>query len=144
MRGLIMQRPLRESIKAPGGFDFEPYNTPKCVDYGKFYIRGIIDGINRSQKIILEIKTRQNFEKDANTIKNSERCKILAYMNMFECTQCLFVESGPNGERKETMIPYNDELFRSDVLDKLERMVDKARSYSRDQFKDLLIKYSID
>lgn len=144
MRGRKMEYSILQKInKTYDGYEFKTNKQKKYVDYGKFKIVGIIDGVSHTKRTILEIKTRKNFEPEGETISRRERLQALTYMNMFDCDRCLFVESGPHGELKETMLEYDDELFKREVLDLLEKFTDKARAYERVEFEALLIQNNV-
>lgn len=144
MRGRKMERSILNKINTSyDGYNFEAKKTKKYVDYGKFKIVGIIDGLSETKKTILEIKTRKNFESKGKTITPRERLQALTYMNMFACERCLFVESGPKGELKETVLDYDHDEFKREILDILERFTEKARDYDQVEFEGLLIKYKV-
>lgn len=143
MRGRKMEKHILEKInKSYEGYSFVQNKSKKYVDYGNFKIVGIIDGMSSGEKTILEIKTRKNFQHNGETITRRERLQAMTYMNMFACERCLFVESGPNGEIKETMLYYSDEDFKSDVIDKLNEFTLFARTFNKEKFMNLLIKYN--
>lgn len=142
MRGRKMERFILEKInKSYEGYNFATNKTKKYVDYGKFKIVGIIDGVSETKKTILEIKTRKNFEEGE--ITRRERLQALTYMNMFGCERCLFVESGPSGEMRETMLEYDEAQFKREVFDLLDKFTERARAYDRVEFESLLLKYNL-
>lgn len=142
MRGRKMEKSILEKINQDG-FRFEQNKSRKVVDYGEFKIVGIIDGWCEEKRTILEIKTRKNFELSKSSITAREKLQAMAYMNMYECDQCLFVENGPNGELKKTWIEYDEEIFNRDIFLKLKEFTLFARDLDQDEFKDLLAQYNI-
>lgn len=144
MRGRKMERSILDKINNEYiDYEFVSNKSKKYVDYGNFKIVGIIDGWSVTKKTILEIKTRKNFEKDGDTITKRERMQAMAYMNMFACDSCLFVESGPKGELKKTMLDYDENVFNTDIRSVLDEFTQFARRLDRDEFKNLLIRYNI-
>ena len=143
MRGRKMERSIVEKINQDGGFKFEQNKSRKVVDYGNFKIVGIIDGWCVEQRTILEIKTRKNFEPVKTSITGREKLQAIAYMNMYDCDRCLFVENGPNGELKKTWIDYDENVFRNDIFLKLDEFILFARDLGEEEFKNLLRKYII-
>jgi hypothetical protein len=142
MRGRKMEKYILERINTEKNKNFIQNKSRKYMDFGMFKIVGIIDGICQEEKTILEIKTRSKFDPDKDTISNKEKKQALVYMHMHGCDKCLFVESGPNGQRKETIIEYDEKLFKNDILNKLEEFCIFARNMTFEEFDQLKNKYS--
>lgn len=121
-------------------YNFEKNKKRSKKDYGKFYIGYQVDGLSKTKKTILEIKTRKNI---TNKLSRKERLQALAYMNIFSYEKCLFVKNGSNGKHECQFLDYNDDEFKRDVYDRLERFTKKARSYTYQEFKDLLVKHNL-
>lgn len=64
-------------------------------------------------------------------------------MKMHDCDSCLFVELGPGGDTKETVLEWNEDEFNREVLQKLNEFCLYARNFTEEQFKELLDKYQI-
>jgi hypothetical protein len=145
MRGRKLEKHILDKINKSNESQqtFVQMKTKKTVDYGKFKIVGIIDGISTDNTTILEIKTRKNFSDDKNSITNKERLQAFTYMNMFNCNCCLFVECGPGGQIKKTTIRYDEKVFNDEILSRLERFCQYAKAFDQNNFKSLLIKYQI-
>lgn len=141
-RGKKLEKYIVEKINKEKNMNFIQNKSKKTVDFGSFKIVGIIDGISKKDKSILEIKTRSKFDQTKNTITNKERKQALTYMHMHGCDSCLFVESGPNGERKETLLKYDEGAFRQEILEKLGEFCEFAKSLTLGDFIQLSEKYS--
>ncbi|CAF0861498.1 unnamed protein product [Brachionus calyciflorus] len=142
MRGRKMEKFILERINREKNLNFLQNKSRKILEFGIFKIVGIIDGICLEEKTILEIKTRNKFDASKETINTKEKRQALVYMHMYDCDKCLFVENGPNGERKETIIEYDEKIFKNDVIKKLEEFCIFARNLTYEELNDLINKYN--
>lgn len=141
MRGRKLEDHVLEKINKEKNTKFEKNKTRKFMQFETFSIVGIIDGVCKESKTILEIKTRKELEKASVSVK--EKRQALTYMKMHECTSCLFVELGPNGNFQHTVIEWDEEEFNNNVIKRLEEFVKYARSLSVQDFKVLMEKHKI-
>lgn len=58
-------------------------------------------------------------------------------MKMFECRDCLFVESGPEGVQKTTILHWDEKEFNS-VADKLTKFTEDAKGLTRKDFESMV------
>jgi hypothetical protein len=141
-RGIQLERMVIEKVNEIEGTKFvSGGGRLMSKDFGAFKVCGIVDGIDEERKILIEVKTKNRLSTNEKCISLRERIQCLCYMNMSECRECFLVESGPNGEQKMFRLVYDELEFKSKVLDKLGKFVDKYRNIERDEFISLLVKY---
>jgi len=136
-RGKIFESHILERINEEDNFSFIKNKETKYFDFGNFRISGIIDGIDYSGEQIIEIKTRNKLDSEKSTITNRERIQVLAYLKLFDCERCLFVEYGPDGKMKKEFIEWNESEFET-VVKKLERFTMLSRELKRNEFAKMI------
>lgn len=136
-RGKILENFILEKINKEHKKKFVKNNKIEYYDLGAFKICGIIDGIDRNAAQILEIKTRKTLDMEKDSISHRERVQALCYMKMFECRDCLFVESGPEGVQKTTILDWDEKEFNC-VVDKLTKFTEDAKSLTRKDFESMV------
>ena len=136
-RGNMLERGIITKINNELKYNFIKNKKTKELDFGKFKIRGIIDGLDWDKKVLVEVKSREMFDLNRNTISDKERIQVMVYMKLFECSRCLFVESGPEGNQKWTYIEWDEQKFNW-IMNKLEDFTNYARNLTEFDYIDLV------
>jgi len=139
-RGKIIENPVILKINQDYGYNFCQDHKLIEKDFVLFRISGKKDGIDPKKRMIIEVKSRNKFDANKCTIKKKEKIQSLVYLKLFDCDKCLFVESGPDGKQKIEEIEFDEENFNREVLDKLKKFTNYARSLTKEDFKDLIEK----
>jgi hypothetical protein len=142
-RGIKIEKAVILKVNLDRGFNFHQNKQLIEQDFGSFKIHGIIDGIDPEKRTVIEVKSRNKFDANKCTITEKEKIQSLVYMKLYDCDKCLFVESGPDGNQKIKEIEWNEEKFNREVLNKLEKFTNYARSLTKEDFKDLIEKCNI-
>lgn len=137
MRGKLLETRILNKVNSEKNKNFTQNLEKKVLNYNLFELVGIPDGIDYKERKIIEIKTKSNLDMSTNTIKNREICQVLAYMSLYNCCSCLFVETGPNNEIKETIIEYNNDQFQK-ILSHLTEICSIARNLTETEYKYLI------
>ncbi len=133
-----MENFILEKINKDHKKKFVKINKIEYYDLGAFKISGIIDGIDRDSNQIVEIKTRKTLDLDKDSISHKEKVQALCYMKMYACKTCLFVESGPDGIQKTTVVDWDEKEFNI-VIDKLTKFTEYAKSLTRKEFENMVV-----
>jgi hypothetical protein len=136
-RGKIFESHILAKINKEENANFTKNKEKKIFDFGMFRIDGIIDGIDLSGRQIIEIKTRKKLDSEKCTITSRELIQALAYIKLFDCESCLFVEYGPDGSMKKELIEWDELKFKA-VVNKLEKFTMFARRLRRDEFEEMI------
>ena len=138
MRGRKLENHVLAKINKESEKKFEKNKAKKTIEFERFRLVGIIDGISADGKRVLEIKTRSKLSMEKSTITSKEKKQALTYMKMHGCQSCLFVEVGPDGNTKKTEIEWDEEEFEREIMSKLDEFCMFARGLSEEAFRDLL------
>lgn len=103
-RGNQLEKFIIEKINQDEKMNFVQDKTLKTVDLGIFKLCGIVDGIDESKKILIEVKTRKYVDMNKKTIDLKDKLQCLTYMKLTNCERCLLVVSGPSGMQNKTYI----------------------------------------
>lgn len=80
---------------------------------------GWVDGVDMASRTTLKIVTRGHLT-FGNGVAPIEVLQQIALMRICGCKQCLFVENGPDGQIAQTVIEYDEQVFQTQVFEKLE------------------------
>jgi hypothetical protein len=136
-RGKLLEPTIMEGINKEYNMNFVKTEQTESKDFEKFYINGIVDGLDRNSETIIEIKTRKEYK---GLVK--DRNQTLVYLKLFKCKECWYVENIPSGEQRITKIQWDDkteEEFEKNIVSKLEEFCDFIKnSLSKSEFFKLL------
>lgn len=109
-RGILLQDSIISHINSVyhGELIFAKSGRTRIMDYGSWFsVSGRVDGWDEKKRVLIEVKTRERPVDQS----NRHRAQIQAYMKLFDCQQCLLVESDPIGmsNLKQSMIKYDSE-----------------------------------
>ena len=140
IRGKLNEQSIMKKVNLEKNLNFVHVKDKQTVEYGLFKMVGIPDAIDYKKKKVLEIKTKQHFFNLNLSERNTNQA--LAYMNMYDCETCLFVQYGPNGKCIETNIEYEPQVF-DFILYNINEFCSFARELTEHEYKDLLYKSKI-
>lgn len=137
-RGRLNAPTVLEKTNKEGNLNFIKNTEKRCLDFGSFKISGRIDGIDNSTRQIIDIHTRKDVDLNRTTIARHEHVRVLAYMKLFDCMSCLFVECGPDMTLTKKVIEWDEIEFEKEVVAKLGKFTSFHRSLQRDEFERML------
>ena len=144
-RGIHLEKRIIERLNSAENMNFVARDKLwiKAYDNALFKICGIVDGIDAQKQTIIEVKTKSRLSASLSGVSLKERVQCMCYMSLTGCDKCILVESGPCGEQNVFHIVMDVNEFECIVLDKLRRFVNKYRNMDEDEFKRLVLKYSL-
>ena len=124
--------------------NFDKKTKRKLKDYGNFEINGIVDGIDTKNSCILEIKTRNSKNVNYYMPTESDQLQGLAYMDIFNCEDCLFAICDAHGQLYFNFFKLDEEEFNFRIKDKLDSLVNGyVRNLTERSFANLIIEANI-
>ena len=139
-RGIKIEKNVIAKVNQDLNYNFVKNKQLKEKDFGKFKIHGIIDGIDQTKRTVIEVKSRNKIDFNKCTIAEKEKIQSLVYMKLYDCDNCLLVESGPDGRQKIEKLVWDQDKFDRMVLNKLEKFIDYARNLTKKDLDDLISK----
>ena len=140
-RGIQLEARIITRINAAENMNFVQEKGQKMKIFDSFMICGIVDGIDKARRTLIEVKTKNRLTQSERNISFREKMQCMTYMSLTGCDKCYLVESGPNGEQRVFVLSYDAGEFEKRVLAKLRHFVYKYRHISECDFKKLLDKY---
>ena len=140
-RGNQLEPHVIEKINKEESVNFVQDKTLKSMDFGFYRLCGIVDGIDESKRMIIEVKTRNLVDVTKRTINLRDRLQCMAYLKLTGCERCLLVESGPNGQQNKFVIEWNEEEYENRIASRLRQFVIKFRNMRESEFRMKVRKY---
>ncbi|CAF0861516.1 unnamed protein product [Brachionus calyciflorus] len=142
VRGKLNERSIMSLVNVNTNRNFKKVHKIKTVEFNLFKLTGIADALDIKAKQVLEIKTKQQFNDETTNIDRKDFAQVLAYMNMYKCTSCLYVQCGPDGQLKETYLPFDKPAF-DYIIDRINDFCSFARQLTENDYQELLNHYNL-
>jgi hypothetical protein len=144
IRGKKLELNILKRTNEELSLNFDKKTKRKLKDYGNFEINGIVDGIDTKNSCILEIKTRNSKNVNYYMPTESDQLQGLAYMDIFNCKDCLFAICDAHGQLYFNFFKLDEEEFNFRIKDKLDSLVnDYIRNITERTFASLIIEANL-
>ena len=144
IRGKKLELNILKRTNEELNLNFDKKTKRKLKDYGNFEINGIVDGIDTKNSCILEIKTRNSKNVNYYMPTESDQLQGLAYMDIFNCEDCLFAICDAHGQLYFNFFKLDEEEFNFRIKDKLDSLVNGyVRNLTERTFASLIIEANL-
>ena len=138
-RGLKIENNVRNHLNRVRDYHFKSSREFHEKDYGSFKIRGLFDGIDAKNSTILEVKSLNKTSLESYMPNRRQKIQMLAYMDLYACSKCLFICVKSNGDLVLKEILWNEREFKSLVQEKLVEFTSRIREMTERDFINLMI-----